>query len=208
MSDPKELRRNAQDCLTHARAATDAHDKFLLLNMAEAWLKLSQQVEQLQAKRGNGGGGTRRRRRPRSSRRSSQRGLSLRLSVRYPTSIMRVPRRGRKFQPLRCASASVTRLGPVFEVANEWAWRTVGAWFFAFSGAGHGIPAPPHRRKSIHRLRRAGPCLFFALSGLRKSDLVELDALRGLAERSLCCKGCLREDPARCEKEQHPRNKK
>ena len=52
MSDPKELRRNAQDCLTHARAATDAHDKFLLLNMAEAWLKLSQQVEQLQAKRG------------------------------------------------------------------------------------------------------------------------------------------------------------
>jgi hypothetical protein len=58
MSDPKELRRNAQDCLTHARAVTDAQDKFLLLNMALAWLKLSQQVEQLQAERGNGGGGT------------------------------------------------------------------------------------------------------------------------------------------------------
>jgi hypothetical protein len=51
MSDPKELRRNAQDCLTHARAVTDAQDKFLLLNMALAWLKLSQQVEQLQAER-------------------------------------------------------------------------------------------------------------------------------------------------------------
>jgi seryl-tRNA synthetase len=51
MSDPKELRRNAQDCVTHARAATDAQDKFLLLNMAQAWLKLSQQVEQLQAER-------------------------------------------------------------------------------------------------------------------------------------------------------------
>jgi hypothetical protein len=51
MSDPKELRRNAQDCLTHAQAATGAQDKFLLLNMAQAWLKLSQQVELLQSER-------------------------------------------------------------------------------------------------------------------------------------------------------------
>jgi hypothetical protein len=51
MSDPKKLRRNAQDCLTHTQAATDARDKFLLLNMAQAWLKLSQQVEQVQAER-------------------------------------------------------------------------------------------------------------------------------------------------------------
>jgi hypothetical protein len=51
MSDSKKLLRNAQDCLTHAQAATDAQDKFLLLNMAQAWLKLSQQVEQVQAER-------------------------------------------------------------------------------------------------------------------------------------------------------------
>jgi hypothetical protein len=56
MSDPKKLRRNAQDCLTHAQAATDAEAKFLLLNMAQAWLKLSQQVEQHQAEREIGGG--------------------------------------------------------------------------------------------------------------------------------------------------------
>jgi hypothetical protein len=51
MSDPKDLRRNAQECLQQARAATDADDEFLLLNMALAWVKLSQQVEQFQAER-------------------------------------------------------------------------------------------------------------------------------------------------------------
>jgi hypothetical protein len=49
MSDPKELRSNAQDCLKQVRVATNAQDKFLLLNMAYAWLKLSEQVEQLRA---------------------------------------------------------------------------------------------------------------------------------------------------------------
>src|SRR5262245_42100316 len=69
MSDPKDLRRNAQDCLTHAQAATGAQDKFLLLNIAQAWLKLSQQVEQLQAEREMRAEEPRRRRRPRSLRR-------------------------------------------------------------------------------------------------------------------------------------------
>ena len=49
MSDPKELRSNAQDCLKQVRVATSAQDKMLLLNMAHAWLKLSEQVEQLRA---------------------------------------------------------------------------------------------------------------------------------------------------------------
>jgi Tfp pilus assembly protein PilX len=49
MSNPKELRSNAQDCLKQVRIATNAQDKFLLLNMAYAWLKLGEQVEQLHA---------------------------------------------------------------------------------------------------------------------------------------------------------------
>ena len=57
MSDPKELRSNAQDCLKQVRTATSAQDKVLLLNMAHAWLKLSQQVEQLRAPWARGGMG-------------------------------------------------------------------------------------------------------------------------------------------------------
>jgi hypothetical protein len=49
MSDPKELRRNAEDCLQQVRIATGASDKVILLNIAYAWLKLSEQVEQLRA---------------------------------------------------------------------------------------------------------------------------------------------------------------
>ena len=49
MSDPKELRRNAEDCLKQVRIATSAQDKVLLLNIAHAWLKLSEQVAQLRA---------------------------------------------------------------------------------------------------------------------------------------------------------------
>jgi hypothetical protein len=52
MSDPKELRINAQDCLKQVRVATSAQDKMLLLNMAHAWLRLSEQVEQLRASDG------------------------------------------------------------------------------------------------------------------------------------------------------------
>ena len=106
MSDPKELRRNAQDCLTRARAATDAHGEFLLLNMAKAWLGVSQQVEQLQAKRGTAA---------RNSETATTEILTTILTTRaepqeaqcpVPNEHKRVPRRGRKFQPLRCASAS------------------------------------------------------------------------------------------------------
>jgi hypothetical protein len=50
MIDIKELRRNAQDCLQQVRTATTARDKILLLNMAYAWLKLGEQVEQLRAR--------------------------------------------------------------------------------------------------------------------------------------------------------------
>jgi hypothetical protein len=53
MSDLKELRRNAQDCLTQVRNATNADDKVLWLNIAYAWLKLGEQVEQLRASRVN-----------------------------------------------------------------------------------------------------------------------------------------------------------
>jgi hypothetical protein len=50
MIDIKELRRNAQDCLQQVRTATTARDKMLLLNMAHAWLKLGEQVEELRAR--------------------------------------------------------------------------------------------------------------------------------------------------------------
>jgi hypothetical protein len=53
MSDLKELRRNAQDCLTQVRNAANADDKVLWLNIAHAWLKLGEQVEQLRASRVN-----------------------------------------------------------------------------------------------------------------------------------------------------------
>jgi hypothetical protein len=49
MNNLKELRRNAQDCLTQVRSATNADDKVLWLNIAYAWLKLGEQVEQLHA---------------------------------------------------------------------------------------------------------------------------------------------------------------
>ena len=55
MNDLKELRRNAQDCLTQVRSATNADDKVLWLNIAYAWLKLGEQVEQLRASRVNAG---------------------------------------------------------------------------------------------------------------------------------------------------------
>jgi hypothetical protein len=49
MGDPNELLRHAQDCLKQARSATDVHDKMLFLNMAQAWVKLSEQVKEIRA---------------------------------------------------------------------------------------------------------------------------------------------------------------
>jgi hypothetical protein len=42
----RQLRKNAEDCLRQVRRATRAQDKILLLDMAQAWLKLSEQVRQ------------------------------------------------------------------------------------------------------------------------------------------------------------------
>jgi hypothetical protein len=56
MSDPYELRRNAADCLKRARSATDADDKRLFLNIAQAWVRLSEQVQELRAERADNSG--------------------------------------------------------------------------------------------------------------------------------------------------------
>jgi hypothetical protein len=44
---PNDYRQNAAECLRLAHAAQDARAKFLMLEMAQAWMRLSEHAEKL-----------------------------------------------------------------------------------------------------------------------------------------------------------------